>query len=65
MPSMRPGMRLPRILRSLADGSDMISGWQEFDLSSLGKVSKLTFNLECSTNNGYGMSLLLILPLTT
>ncbi len=42
---------------TLADGSDMISGWQEFDLSSLGKVSKLTFNLECSTNNGYGMSL--------
>ncbi len=42
---------------TLADGSDMISGWQEFDLSSLGKVSKLSFNLECSTNNGYGMSL--------
>ena len=31
--------------------------WTKIDLSQLGKVSKLTFNLECGVDNGYGMSM--------
>ena len=42
---------------TLADGSDIVSEWKTFDLSSLGKVSALTFNLECGVDNGYGMSI--------
>lgn len=41
----------------LASGDKFATAWQEFDLSSLGKVSAVTFNLECSIDNGYGMSL--------
>ena len=41
----------------LADGSRIMEEWTKIDLSQLGKVSKLTFNLECGVDNGYGMSM--------
>lgn len=42
---------------SLAQGKTVLSEWTLFDLSDLGEVSKIAFNLESNIDNGYGMSI--------
>lgn len=41
---------------TLADGPNVVEEWKLWDLSSLGKVKYITFNLECEVENNYGMS---------
>lgn len=40
----------------IGSGSTIADSWKKWDLSSLGKVSAITFNLECNIENSYGMS---------
>lgn len=42
---------------TLAKGPDVVSEWKRFDLSSLGPISRIKFNLESVVDNGHGMSL--------
>ena len=40
----------------LARGDQVIEKWEKFDLSSLGPVTAISFNLVCPVDNGSGMS---------
>ena len=40
----------------LANGDDMITSWTKWDLTSLGKVNKIEFNILGTSDNGYGFS---------
>jgi hypothetical protein len=40
----------------LADGMDIINRWQRVDLSPLGNVNKIVFELTSTDNGEYGMN---------
>ena len=41
---------------ALANGDGFIDKWTKWDLSSLGKVTRIEFNVEGDSDNGYGFS---------
>jgi len=40
----------------LAEGDRFVTEWTRWDLSSLGKVAKIAFNIEGNQNNAYGLA---------
>ena len=39
-----------------ADSGGIVTGWQKFDLSSLGAVNRIVFNCQSSDVGAYGMN---------
>ncbi len=46
----------PEVQIFIANGSGFIQTWTEFDLSKLGKVEYIRFNVSGDSDNGYGFS---------
>ena len=50
------GTQTQAVGKYLATGSSFINNWEYWDLSNLGNVYKVTFNIISNCNNEYGMS---------
>lgn len=50
------GQKTKEIDIIIANGKNFITNWTKWDLSGLGKVAKVEFNILGTSNNGYGFS---------